>query len=448
MAISSMRMPPQPRRAVLTRGEQPPSTVDLVVIFVALLNGAGAIEHLLDMVGITVPLPTFIWLGIYAFSITMLCRHYSIGWLPWLGRHSPLLALVLMAAAASVFWSINPSLTLQRSVHLIGSSLTAVYFGLRFAPQHFFRVLSWVFSILVIGSALLANVMPEFGQQLYEGAYVWSGLHVEKNALGLTCALAAVLFGLGLITGRMKRSWCLVMIAVSLVTLIKANSATALLSLLGGAAIIGTFYTFSRLSLRPSSALAFLVVLGSAFGVLTAVVPLDELTGTVGRSTSLTGRTELWQATWELIQARPLLGYGFGSIWFPRPGEEALQEVLLRITWHASHAHNSFLHVGAELGIPIAVAAILFLLGSVVKAVYLYSSHASLFVLFGLVLEAMFVISNLSEVRIFLDRNLHWMLFVAVSVALMRAPERRQRQRAAGVPRDHQAPALAGLRSA
>ncbi len=434
MAIGSLSLPTSRRVGATSTLDLPPSALDTFVILLALLNGATAIEHVLDMAGVTAPVPMVLWLAIYGYALVALFWHYNISWVPWLARRSPLLTVILVVVAASAFWSINPSLTIQRSVHLIGSSLTAVYFGYRFGPQYLFRILSWLFTILVVGSIIMATLFPAYGQQFYEGAYVWSGLHEEKNALSLTCALAAVLFGLGLLTGRLPWAWCVVMIVLSLLTLMKANSATALLALMAGVTIIATFYSSTRLRLQPSAALAFLIVLGSAFALVTAVVPMEELTGTVGRSTSLTGRTELWAATWQLILDKPWLGHGFGAIWFPRPGEELMQASLLRISWPASHAHNAFLHVAAELGIPIACLAILFLLGSVAKAVYLYAGHASLFVLFGLVLEAMFVVSNLSEVRIFLDRNLHWMLFVAITIGLQRAVDRRAGQRSMAGP--------------
>lgn len=405
--------------------DQAPSISERIVVILALLLGGNVFDTAVEMTGLPSALVTALWLTLYLYAIGVLFLRHGISWLIWLGFRAPLLTTILVIALVSVTWSIDPTLTLQRAIHLAGSSLVGFWFGYRFGPKYFFSTLTWAFSILVIGGALFALLLPDYGLGLYEGAYVWEGLESNKNAFGLTAAIAAAYFALGLLTGRMSRIFCLCMIVISLIVLINANSATSLVSLIAALVIGVLFYGVAWLRLHPLIAFVLLCVIGSIAWLVTTYMPADLITDLVGRSSSLTGRTDLWDAAWGLIEERPWLGYGYGSIWFPRPGSEAVQESLLRITWLAHHAHNSFLHVASELGIPAAAIAVALLPISLAHSVYLYARHASLFGLFGLVFIALFTVGNLTEVRIFVDRSMHWILFVAIVVALVRASERR-----------------------
>lgn len=407
-----------------------PSVTERLVAVIAFLNGGNVFDTIFDMVGLNAQFITPFWLLIYAYTVTLLFWHHNIGWAIWLCRRNTLLTIVLAAAFVSTVWSIDSTLTLQRAIHLVGSSLIGVWFGYRFGPRFFFSTLSWTLSILIVGSLATALLFPEYGLGLYEGSYVWEGLQSDKNALGLTAALAVTYFTLGLLTGRMSRAGCLCMILLSVIVLINTNSATSVLSLAVAMLIGLIFYYSTTLQLHPLAALATLIVVGSVAGLLATYIPAEQIASTVGRSSSLTGRTDLWDATWAIIKERPWFGYGYGSIWFPRTDATAIQENLLRITWIAHHAHNSFLHVASELGMPIAIFAVALLPLSMIRAVYHYSIHASLFGLFGLVFETLFIVSNLTEVRIFVDRNMYWTLFIAVLVALLRTSERRLPDRA------------------
>jgi len=65
---------------------------------------------------------------------------------------------------------------------------------------------------------------------------------------------------------------------------------------------------------------------------------------------TLQGRQELWQRSYDLIRAAPLTGVGLGLV------ETALKERypsdLIRPNAEFKHAHNVYLQVGAEMGLP------------------------------------------------------------------------------------------------
>jgi O-antigen ligase len=68
-----------------------------------------------------------------------------------------------------------------------------------------------------------------------------------------------------------------------------------------------------------------------------------------GRDWTLTGRTLIWQETWELLQRRPLLGYGYGAFW--AEDSEVASRVQEGVGWETPSAHNGYLDLLLELGV-------------------------------------------------------------------------------------------------
>jgi len=90
----------------------------------------------------------------------------------------------------------------------------------------------------------------------------------------------------------------------------------------------------------------------------------------IGRSGDLTGRGEVWTQTWKLILDKPLTGYGYGTLWYPTERSQHIQQSLLDFTWLVFHAHNGFLQVASEIGLPLAFVALLMVLQQMVEIVY------------------------------------------------------------------------------
>jgi O-antigen ligase len=83
------------------------------------------------------------------------------------------------------------------------------------------------------------------------------------------------------------------------------------------------------------------------------------LVGTVGRDSTLTGRTDIWRLVLGLT-GNPLVGTGFESFWLGR----RLTQMWSIYWWHPNEAHNGYLEVYLTLGwIGIAVFAVFLLAG-------------------------------------------------------------------------------------
>lgn len=170
--------------------------------------------------------------------------------------------------------------------------------------------------------ALLATV-PLMARDLADpGAYRMRGITGSANSLGPIMAAGAIM-GLGVIRRQtvawkknMHRLFWLAMVAALVLT----NSRSSWLGLALGLAVCAVLarkqniLTILLLLFGASVGMAVLLLPSLAKEVMTLFVELFSRSGNVQELTSFTGRSDIWAACWKLIVAKPMLGYGLGSV--------------------------------------------------------------------------------------------------------------------------------------
>jgi O-antigen ligase len=316
----------------------------------------------------------------------------------------------------SLFWSVAPSKTLVRGFGLVGTTAFGFYFATRYSMRQQLQMLAWVFGISIVLSLLFGVALPQYGVVRDQAGVNWRGIYVHKNLLGSTMSLSAVIFFI--LASETKRNrlplWCGLSFSVILVIL--STSKTSLLKLVQ---VLGLIFVCRTLRWRYSlmiPALIGLVTVGGIFFVWFAA-NADTLLGSIGKDTTLTGRTDLWPLVWELIWKRPWLGYGYSALWLGWDSETAY--IWWATTWAAPNAHNGFLEILLQLGI---VGLSIFLLGfctNSVKAlawIRLCRSRTSE-VFWPIAYMAYTILSNLTEAEVLLPNSLNWVLFVSVTIS-------------------------------
>lgn len=366
---------------------------------------------------------TGLWVALYIWAGGKLMLGHGLDWVRWLVARRLALVVVLVIAACSVLWSVQPALTAQRSIHLVGTTLLAIYIGYHLSTKTVIDVFGIVLAGLIVGSAVVALVFPEVGLHDYEGKLVWRGLQQEKNTFGLTSTTAFLFFFVRSISVNRARPWLdWALCAASLMCLVMSDSATSLGALLAGLTVALCFL------IGASGRITTLVpLLGIGGGLCVALLALLLTTGTgelfelFGRSSDITGRTVIWSGVLNLIDKHVLLGLGYGSIWYPRPQEGWLQMSLLGTHWVAFHAHNALLQVASELGLIAAVAGAVLLAQTFYEAIRMFLRTHQPFALFMISFNAAFIVVNVFEALLFSDRSPAWLLFIALPIALLKS---------------------------
>ncbi len=365
-----------------------------------------------------VSLITVLWLAMYAYSLLGLFFAFGINWLTWLVRYRLVLTLLLVGAATSTFWSLDTSLSLERSIHLIGTTIVALYLGFVLPLASILRISAIVFGFIMFTSIISAMFIPELGVVSYEGSQVWGGTLASKNTLGFWAAVSFLLSAslvFWTIT-RKQRMFYIVVSLLSLVCLYNSVSATSILALICSGVLM--VYLHTALNLRLSLIAALLL---GVFAVTLAALSFlfIDTAALIGRSGDLTGRGEVWEQTWKLILERPLTGYGYGALWYPTDESIWIQQSLTDFSWTVFHAHNGLLQLASEIGIPLTIVALLMLLQQLVEIIYCQYQRQQPGVLFVLGFVVALLISNYSEARLLVNRDLYWIFLITLPVSML-----------------------------
>lgn len=411
-----MRTTTYTQQTVATRA----SSVAIVLLVLTILQGTSSIltpiQHFAPQLQ---PIVTLIWFMLYIVAVAGLVFAHGLNWIFWVTRYRFLLIILLFGAVASIAWSIEPNVSTQRVVHLLGSSLIAIYLGFMIPLTTILTVFAWTLAFILTLSVISVLSVPALGIEDYAGEQVWRGITTSKNTLGFWAAIGVLVF-----YSQMARPSTLVIRAIyftfamfALFVLYKTNSATSVLALMVGGLVALYFFIAIRfqLGIVRMGLLAVLFTIVAALAI--ANTDTSEL---VGRSGDLTGRGEVWSQTWKLILEKPLTGYGYGSIWNPNESTLWIQQSLTDFTWTVYHAHNGFLQIASEIGIPLSVLALLMIIQQVIEIFYCQYDRQQIGVLFVLGFVVAYLISNYSEARFLVNRELYWIFFVALPISMLR----------------------------
>ena len=281
----------------------------------------------------------------YLISLVLLARHPK-SLLALLRNNLPLVFLLALPFL-SVAWSVSPSVSLRRAVGLLLSMLLAYVLAMRFTPRQLMVLVALVLGICMALSLALMVMAPGLARMPQEADL--RGVFLHKNVLGWYATLSALVSSLVAFdrTSTLRR-WGLVLLIASIACLALSGSATALVSAISAASLVGFYVALARLRglRRVLLVLVFLqLVVLLMISMRELLVPILEA---LGRDATLTGRVPLWALVDDRIANRPLLGYGYQAFWTPANSEA--WRVWAAIGWMAPHSHNGIRETMLSLG--------------------------------------------------------------------------------------------------
>lgn len=391
-------------------------------VAVILLGSSGIQEPLIFFAPAATALLTALWLGLYAIAVLALLRQSGIDWLIWLMRFRLLILLVLLAALGSALWAVDVTLSMQRSVHLLGSCTLAIYAGFFLNIDRLLSALLWTASSLLALSIIAVFALPELSIQPYEGEHVWRGIFANKNTLGFWSTMTLML---SLFFQLKQQSWglrllLLVCALMALLALYESKSATSVIALFAGCTVTAILSASKKMSLS-SLQQALLCALGlSTVLLLFQAIDTHWLNALMGRSGNLTGRSEVWTQTTALIMERPFSGYGYGNLWNPTVDSLWIQQSHTNFSWVVYHAHNGLLQVASEIGLFMAAVTAIYLAQQLLESIHSHNQLQTPASLFVIAYSVAFLLSNYSEARLLINRDVFWILYLALPISLLR----------------------------
>jgi O-antigen ligase len=380
-----------------------------------------------DSSKLTSPVTTIAWLFIYAVTVLrLLARRHLIR--TAITGNRPLFFLIGLCFVSSL-WSVDGNATRHAATALILTTGIALDFHLRYSFEEIVRFTAYTLIALILLGVpfdLYLHLVPSDDFDPTN----WHGVFGTKNDLGRLVVMASVLF------------FCL----PNKYPILKLLAIPALYLLLYEVKSTGALFNFSlmlaavvasrQVWFKPRArtlALGLTVLLGGV-GAYVAIAHRADVTTSVGKDPSLTGRTELWRMAIRSIEERPVLGYGYAAFW----GRD--QQLAWRIrensNWPtAPHSHNGYLEIGLGLGL-VGFATLLVVYAKMGRQAYRYlANNRSTLTMVPLIYLIFFIFYQFTEGTLVGGNSIFWIMFVLANLQL--ASEKRSTESAnlAVIPR-------------
>lgn len=350
-----------------------------------------------------------IWLGIYLITFCLV----AVRWKRFIrvATADKLLLLLLAIAVLSIVWSVEPKVTLRREIGLLGSTFFAMYLATRYSPGELLRLLGWTLSIGALLSLVSGIVLPSYG---IAGAS-WRGIYIHKNAMGRLMAMGAIILLLLTFSNRKYRWLTGIGVGLSVGLLLLSQSKGALVVFISLLALL-PLYNALRWNYTIVVPFSIVVIILSAIGLTWLVSESETILGALGKDATLTGRTDIWAAAVDMINQRPILGYGYGAFWLGLESEYSAY-VWHYANWEVPNAHNGFIDLTLDLGyLGISVFLIGFLM-NYLQAVRWALSTKTLEGIWPLEYMTLILIASQSESVTLTYKDIFWILYVTITLS-------------------------------
>ena len=335
------------------------------------------------------------------------------------------LLILFVIMLISILWSDYPIVSIKRWVRNVGTVVMALVV---LTDSYPFEALSALLRrcayILIPFSVVLVKYYPQLGMAFnrWNGAEMWIGVTPQKNSLGILCAVCAF-FLIWMLAGRWKKveptvnrlqNYYDLGILVLICWLLKgpggSYSATSLVSLaLGLACCIGVANGRIKIGWPSRLLVLSIFIVGFATPLLSfwsGKTPISLVAGLVGRSETLTGRTdEIWSTLVPISLQAPWFGRGFGSFW--------VTPILPVAKLSINEAHNGYLDLFIELGI-VGLLSLATLVFAFVRKCRQQLAFSRRWAAFGFGFLIMFVAHNTTESSFLGSTALLWNIFVVL----------------------------------
>lgn len=248
-----------------------------------------------------------------------------------------------------------------RLLLLFFTATLCAWMACRFSLNQMIVTLHYVFLIVMVIHALSAFAHTNYEADLGErenflGSMAYAGLFSHKQQAAMTFSISFIFYSFLIFASRAFWPWKLLGASISLLFLLLSGSANGIVvtvvtldaSVCLWALIRNKTHVF-YVTAATSIALAMILFVGS-----------DVLFEALGRSSDLTGRTILWDRWFGFFYDRLLTGYGYSGFFVQDGPAERLWA--LDEYFRAPNFHNSYLDVGIAAGAPGLLSLLLIVL--------------------------------------------------------------------------------------
>ncbi|MDP4004959.1 O-antigen ligase [Methylobacterium sp. NEAU K] len=291
-------------------------------------------------------LDKLVWLGSDLAALAFLVLRRDLA--STLFGSRPIILAWPALAIASATWSLTPDISAYHGLQLLATIVAGIALRASMGISGLVRI---VF-LGLLGGQILSVLLGVAAPSLTRGlSGEWSGIYSHKNVLGSLMSLqllcAACLF---------LEGWHRLLTAVAFLgalgLLASSHSATALVAGAVGLAPLTAITVWRQGSRITGFCLGIAIALAGVGIMVAATYGADlstSLLSDLGKDTTLTGRTILWQFGIDQFWREPVLGIGYKAYWeSPLTTAAYLHFTTQQKVWFF---HNNFIDIAVAFGV-------------------------------------------------------------------------------------------------
>jgi exopolysaccharide production protein ExoQ len=341
----------------------------------------------------------------------------------------PLLGICLVSAA----WANNLSLSLRHSAALVFTCVVAIMLGADFELPEIIRMFSIASTIHI---ALVAIYFVGARHLLYSPSDPLSlkGLTTHKNVFGFDMALAVLTYSMVPFRRMSFLRWPLTALAFAMLLL--SRSSGSMVATVSAFAVIPFLFA---VRFRGVQRIPLLLISGVGAACLATFVAANQamVPQLFDKSSTLTGRTDLWALIRVAISQRPMFGYGFDSFWQGLRGDSL--NIILGVGWLVPTAHNGYYDLLLGVGYIGVLCFLPVFFQAIARGLRYLTTEKTAARLFPIAFLAFWLVYNLNESALLTRSGIPFLLFISMSasLAMRNSSKAALRQQAAiGYPED------------
>ncbi|HWL80061.1 MAG TPA: O-antigen ligase family protein [Roseomonas sp.] len=341
----------------------------------------------------------------------------------FVARHGGAINIFLLLVLLSVTWSYYPVISLKRFLVLLQTVLLGYYLVARFPMHRIIQLWASALFFAMLASLLAALAFPKIGiMSAGEVAGTWRGVFAHKSSLGAAAMLAALCSGWVWVHEPRRRLRHSLALLLCLFLAFMSSSKTAQVAIM---LIIALSLCLPLLQLPGLARVwaTFILAVGAICGVALLALFFADIMEALGKDPSLTGRVPVWLILLDLASNRLGLGYGYSAFFIDGNPDSDLVSGLAG--WTINEAHNAYIEMVVQLGIPGLVIALWALGESAYRAFTLQHDAFRPWLGFAIIYTLTFSATNLAETILFRAGDMHCVMFTAIYAVLRIEAARR-----------------------
>jgi O-antigen ligase len=341
-------------------------------------------------------------------------------------RQMPIeLTLILVLMIASSTWSAYPLQTLSGFALQIGVTAIALFFAATFTWRQILVIFAntirgIVFGMLTIGVTSAVFPVAKLSISQSEVPFDFGVVRlmlgnpnlISNNFVAALALIGVITFAIEAAIKKKTRVLSFVSLVASIALIFVSKSAgivfasvvvllAAIVSLAAEGKDKATRHRYYRIAWSIAGVGVFLVL---AFR--------KQVFEFLGKSPDMTHRTDIWRSVADLIEQRPLEGWGFTGVWVP--GVSPYEGLVIINGEKYYQAHNAYLDLWLQLGAVGLILFVILLTRIFVKTWRLGVHHSNALYLWPLLVLVTQLVRGITESRLLIQSAMMMLILFAV----------------------------------